>query len=254
MRWLPLDEAHELVTRATDREVLERFARRPPLTGLGAAAPPRERRQPRRSGRGTTRCARSTRRARSRPRSWCGCSRASASRRSSRPTTCAASQTVRAAERGDRRAVREEPLLSERGFPGHEEEAVELMRNLGRPGGAAVACSQRDVIPELVARLAADEDGGARGSGSDLSVQEGRRLGAQLLRPQAVGAEAFPPPKTARNDPGPAVSRRLAANLSRERAHGARLVADRPHRARGEPRRRAADPGARLSVPTGPTP
>ncbi len=33
MRWLPLDEAREQVTRALDREVLERFSRRPPLTG-----------------------------------------------------------------------------------------------------------------------------------------------------------------------------------------------------------------------------
>src|SRR5437764_2663286 len=33
LRWLPIADAHELVTRATDREVLERFSRRPPLTG-----------------------------------------------------------------------------------------------------------------------------------------------------------------------------------------------------------------------------
>src|SRR5438552_10357849 len=33
LRWLPLDGARALVTRATDREVLERFSRRPALTG-----------------------------------------------------------------------------------------------------------------------------------------------------------------------------------------------------------------------------
>ena len=54
--------------------------------------------------------------------------------------------------------IREEPLLSEAGFPGHEDEAVELLRSLGRPGGGAVACSQGDVIPELVSRLAAEDE------------------------------------------------------------------------------------------------
>jgi 8-oxo-dGTP diphosphatase len=55
-------------------------------------------------------------------------------------------------------SARTDPLLSEDGFPGHEEEAVELIRSLGRPDGAAVACSQRGVIDEIVGRLAESDE------------------------------------------------------------------------------------------------
>ena len=81
LRWLTLDEARDQVTRATDIEVLERFARRPAMTGLGAAGPPRERRQPRQVERRRPPAPARRDRARSRPRSWCGCCRGSAWRR-----------------------------------------------------------------------------------------------------------------------------------------------------------------------------
>ena len=51
--------------------------------------------------------------------------------------------------------VQPEPLLSEVGYPGREEEAVALLRRLGDADHDAVACSQGDVIPDLLGRLAA---------------------------------------------------------------------------------------------------
>jgi 8-oxo-dGTP pyrophosphatase MutT (NUDIX family) len=85
--------------------------------------------------------------------------------------------------------VREEPLLSEEGFPGRESEAVEAIRGLGHNGDAVVACSQRLVMPKLLERLAADDDvelphlRAKKGSVWVLSF-DGRRL---------FDAEYFPP-------------------------------------------------------------
>jgi hypothetical protein len=88
--------------------------------------------------------------------------------------------------------VEEEPLLSERGYPGHESEAIEALRRLADEGHALAACSQREVIPDLLERLAS-EDGVElpdslkykKASVGALSF-DGNRLCA---------AEYFPPPE-----------------------------------------------------------
>ncbi|MFN2490572.1 MAG: histidine phosphatase family protein [Actinomycetota bacterium] len=64
-------------------------------------------------------------------------------------------QTVEPLSRSLGILVVEEPLLSEVGYPGREEDALELLRRHQEPGGAVVACSQGDVIPDLLSRLAA---------------------------------------------------------------------------------------------------
>jgi 8-oxo-dGTP diphosphatase len=89
--------------------------------------------------------------------------------------------------------VREEPLLGERGFPGHEEEALELLRNLGRPGGAAVACSQRGVIDELVARLAEQDE--VELGDEELGLKKGGVWALSFYDHKLLEAERFPPPK-----------------------------------------------------------
>lgn len=53
--------------------------------------------------------------------------------------------------------IKEEPLLSEDGYPAREAEAAALIRRLGGTHSATVVCSQGDVIPSLLTRLA-DED------------------------------------------------------------------------------------------------
>jgi 8-oxo-dGTP diphosphatase len=86
---------------------------------------------------------------------------------------------------------RAETLLSEQGFPGHEEEAVRLIRGLGRPGGAAVACSQRGVIDEIVARLAQSDEVDV---GDSLGLKKGGVWALAFDDHRLVGAERLPPP------------------------------------------------------------
>jgi hypothetical protein len=90
--------------------------------------------------------------------------------------------------------VTEEPLLSERGFPGHEDEAIELIRNFGRPGGATVVCSQADVIPELVSRLAEQDE--VELDGEELNPKKGGVWALSFYDHSLQGAERFPPPRT----------------------------------------------------------
>jgi 8-oxo-(d)GTP phosphatase len=191
LRWLPLNEARDLVTRATDREVLERFSRRPAGTGSVLLV----------------RHATAGSRAKwesddaLRPLDEPGQEQAEELVRllsrfgveeiiSADYVRCV--ETVQPLSEAIRVSVKEEPLLSERGFPGHEEEAVELIRSLGRPGGAVVACSQRQVIPQLVERLAADDDVELDG---EPSVKKGGVWALSFYDHKLVGAEAFPPPK-----------------------------------------------------------
>jgi hypothetical protein len=51
--------------------------------------------------------------------------------------------------------VREDPLLAEDGFPGNETRAVGLLRRLSKKVRAAAVCTQREVIPPLLERIAA---------------------------------------------------------------------------------------------------
>jgi 8-oxo-(d)GTP phosphatase len=191
LRWLPIADAHELVTRATDREVLERFSRRPPLTGSvllvrHASAGSRSKWE----GDDALR-----------PLDEDGEDQADELVRllsrfgvetivSADYVRCV--DTVRPLSEALGVPVDQEPLLSERGFPGHEDEAVELVRGLGSPGGAVVACSQAGVIPALVERLAAHADVELDG---DLTVKKGGVWALSFYDHDLVGAEAFPPPK-----------------------------------------------------------
>ena len=54
--------------------------------------------------------------------------------------------------------IREDPLFSEQCYPGHETKAVDLTRAMANGESATCVCSQGDVIPDLLGRLA-DRDG-----------------------------------------------------------------------------------------------
>ena len=87
--------------------------------------------------------------------------------------------------------IEEQPLLSEEGFSGHEQEAVKAIRELGDHEQAVAVCSQRAAVAEIVARLT-KEDGvelpdqlrDKKASVWALSFDDGR----------LVAAEYFPPP------------------------------------------------------------
>jgi 8-oxo-dGTP diphosphatase len=89
--------------------------------------------------------------------------------------------------------ARTDPVLSEDGFPGREEDAVNLIRSLGRPGSAAVACSQSGVIEEIVARMAAADEVDV---GDSLGIKKGGVWALSFDDHRLVGAERLPPPKT----------------------------------------------------------
>lgn len=153
LRWIPLDEARKVLTHPTDREVMGRFSSQPPSTGLillvrHASAGQRSK------WKGDDRL---------RPLDGKGAMQAQALARfliqfdvqgilSADFARCA--QTVEPLGEITGVAVKDEPLLSEVGYPGHENEAMDLLCRLEEDGGAFVACSQGDVIPDLLGRLA----------------------------------------------------------------------------------------------------
>ncbi len=192
MRWLPIDEAFEIVTRGTDREVLERFTQRPALTGSvllvrHASAGSRSKWD------GDDRL---------RPLDETGEEQAEELVRllsrfeveeiqSADNLRCA--ETVRPLSEAIGVSAKENPLLSEQGFPGNEEHAIDLIRELGRPGGAAVACSQAGVIDEIVERLA-EADGVE--IGEPFNLKKGGVWTLSFDDHRLVGAERLPPPLT----------------------------------------------------------
>jgi 8-oxo-dGTP diphosphatase len=191
MRWVSIDEARDTVTRASDRDVLERFAQRPALTGSvllvrHASAGSRSK------WNGDDRL---------RPLDEYGEEQAEElvrllSRFEVEEIQAAdyvrCIETVGPLSESIGVPAKENPLLSEDGFPGHEREAVALVRNLGRPGGAAVACSQRGVIEELVERLAAADGVEIE---EPLNLKKGGVWALSFDHGKLVGAERLPPPR-----------------------------------------------------------
>jgi 8-oxo-(d)GTP phosphatase len=193
MRWVSIDEARETVTRASDRDVLERFAQRPALTGAVLLV--------RHASAGSR--AKWNGDDRMRPLDEHGEEQAEELVRllsrfevdeiqAADYVRCV--QTVRPLSESIGVPAEENPLLSEDGFPGHEREAVELVRNLGRPGGAAVACSQGGVIDELVERLATADGVEIE---EPLNLKKGGVWALSFDDHQLVSAERLPPPRVA---------------------------------------------------------
>ena len=192
LRWLSLDAAREALTRETDREILDRFASGPVRTGAvllvrHASAGNRD------EWRGDDRM---------RPLDDDGRDQAQELVRllsrfeverivSADYLRCI--QTVKPLGDSISVDVEEEALLSERGYPGHETEAVGALRSLGDQQHAVAACSQREVIPDIVRRLA-KEDGVElpkslkykKASFWALSFDGGRLCGAEYFPPPSV--------------------------------------------------------------------
>ena len=153
LRWLSLGEAADQLSRDTDRQVLERFTR--------GAAPTRTVLLVRHAVAGSRSAWNGD--DRDRPLDACGVEQADELVRllsryevgsvlSADMLRCTATVQPLADALGI--DVRPEPLLSEVVYPGREEEAVNMLRRLGDAEHDAVACSQGEVIPDLVDRLA----------------------------------------------------------------------------------------------------
>jgi 8-oxo-dGTP pyrophosphatase MutT (NUDIX family)/phosphohistidine phosphatase SixA len=190
LRWLSLADAAEQLTRPTDVEVLERFAR--------GAAPTRTVLLVRHASAGSQ--ASWSGDDRDRPLDPCGVAQADELVRilsrfevgsvvSADNRRCL--ETVAPLAEAFELPVTSEPLLSEVGYPGREAEAVALLRRLGDADHDAVACSQGDVIPDLLERVASDDDYPLaaplryrKGSTWALSIDvDGRLVAADYLEP-----------------------------------------------------------------------
>ncbi len=191
MRWLSIDDARETITRATDREILERFAQRPAMTGSvllvrHASAGSRSR------WNGDDRL---------RPLDEAGEEQAEELVRllsrfevdeilSADYVRCV--ETVRPLSESIGVNAKENALLSEAGFPGNEHDAVDLIRDLGRPGSAAVACSQGGVIDELVELLATADGVEVE---EPFNLKKGGVWALSFDDRKLVDAEKLPPPR-----------------------------------------------------------
>ena len=192
LRWLSLADAHALVTRATDRELLERFVRGP--------APSRVVLLVRHGSAGS----RSTWQGDDRERPLDDCGRGQADElvrllAHFDPTEIVSADVLRCRQTVEPLAdalslgIRDEPVLSESVYPGREIDAVTLIRTLGGPHHASVACSQGEVIPDLIGRL-------SREDAVDLpavSTRKGSTWALTFQGPRLLSCEYFDPPPVA---------------------------------------------------------
>ena len=193
LRWVSLADAHGLLTRETDRDLLERFVRGPAPTRVVLLV------------RHASAGSRATWSGddRDRPLDDCGYGQADELVRLLAhfdPTEIVSADFVRCRQTVEPLAdslgleIRDEPILSELHYPGREVEAVTLLRTVGGPHHASVACSQGDVIPDLLGRLAAEDavdlpDVTARkGSTWALTFQGARMVSGEYFGPPAVAA------------------------------------------------------------------
>lgn len=156
LRWLSLADAAGVITRPSDHDVLERFAR--------GQAPTRTVLLVRHASAGSRSSWNGDDGAR--PLDECGISQADEVVRIlsrfevgsviSAPHRRCVDTVLPVARAFDLEVVRE-PVLSEVGYPGREHEAVALIRHLGDVEHDAVVCSQGDVIPDLLQRIGAED-------------------------------------------------------------------------------------------------
>jgi 8-oxo-dGTP diphosphatase len=196
LAWMAPEEAAERLTRATDIEVLERF--------IAVPGPTRTVLVVRHASAGSRVAWRGDDRLR--PLDECGVAQADELVRilsrfeigrivSADLRRC--TETVALLAEAFGLAIDPTPVLSEAGYPGHEGEAMALVRQLGDAEHDAVVCSQGEVIPDLVSRLAATDglpvDGPVRAAkGSTLALTldlEGRLVSFEHL-PAPRPAEA----------------------------------------------------------------
>lgn len=192
LRWVSPDQARGMLTRPTDRDLLERFVAGPAASRMVLLV--------RHASAGSRGAWESD--DRTRPLDDCGWAQSEALVRFLAhfdPTEILAADFVRCVQTVEPLAdamvipIRPEPILSETGYPGREDEAVALLRTIGAPHGATVVCSQGDVIPDLLDRLAAAD-------GIDLPAASNRKASTWSLAfngPRLVSTEYFPPPQMA---------------------------------------------------------
>ena len=189
IRWTPLAEARELLTYPTDREILGRFASQPLDSRLlllvrHGSAGQRSRWQKDDRLRPLD--------AKGKEQAW-GLARLLvrfAPRHIISADYVRCVQTVEPLSESSGVPVTEDPLLSELGYPRRRDAAIELLRGLTN-GGAAVACSHGDVIPDLLCRLA---EADRVPLPDDFATPKGSVWSLSFSGSKLFAMEYFPPP------------------------------------------------------------
>ncbi len=193
LKWLSLAEAQELLTHDHDRELLERFARGPVAGGCVLLV--------RHSRAGEAEKWQGD--DRQRPLDEIGWQQSESLVRllSRFPVEEIVSadflrcqQSVEPFAEAVGIPIHFEQVFSELDFPGREDEAVKLMRTYGETGDATVVCSQGDVIPELLRRLAEEDHIDLP---KDFQYKKGSVWALSFDGDRLLSAEYFPPPLTA---------------------------------------------------------
>jgi 8-oxo-(d)GTP phosphatase len=191
LRWLAIDDARAMLTRATDREILGRFAEGPIFTSTVLLV--------RHASAGSRSDWEEDDRLR--PLDSKGWEQAEQLVRllsrfgvgriiSADFVRCV--QTVGPLSEAIGVPIEEEPLTSELGYPGNEATALDFFRSVGTPEGAVVISSQGGVVPDLLERLAKEDDYNLP---QDIEAKKGSTWSLSLEGPRLVAAEYFPPPE-----------------------------------------------------------
>jgi 8-oxo-dGTP pyrophosphatase MutT (NUDIX family)/phosphohistidine phosphatase SixA len=191
MLWLSPEGAHALLTRQTDREILDRFAAGPVRTGTVLLV--------RHASAGTKEDWQGDDDLR--PLDETGQEQADELVRllsrfevmklvSANNLRCV--QTLKPIADSIGLEIEENSVLSETGYSGHEREAVETVRRLGDHEEAVAVCTQRVVIPDLMRRMA-EEDGVELPD--PFKSKKACVWALSFDGPLLVGVEYFPPPR-----------------------------------------------------------
>jgi 8-oxo-dGTP pyrophosphatase MutT (NUDIX family) len=191
LRWMSLAEAHDLLTHDHDRELLERFVRGPTVNGCVLLV---------RHGSAGSRSGWSGN-DRMRPLDDLGWAQAEELVRllsrfevesiySADYLRC--TETVQPLSDATGIPIREERSFAEDGYPGNEETAVALLRDYARSLKTSVVCSQGDVIPDLLERVAAKDHFDLPGP---TAAKKGSVWALFFDGDSLFSGEYFPPPK-----------------------------------------------------------
>ncbi|MPZ90972.1 MAG: NUDIX domain-containing protein [Actinobacteria bacterium] len=191
LRWLAIDDARAMLTRATDKEILGRFAEGPIFTSTVLLV--------RHASAGSRSDWEEDDRLR--PLDSKGWEQAEQLVRllsrfgvgriiSADFVRCI--QTVEPLSEAIGVPIEEEPLTSELGYPGNEATALDFFRSVGTPEGAVVISSQGGVVPDLLERLAKEDDYDLP---QDIEAKKGSTWSLSFEGPRLVAAEYFPPPE-----------------------------------------------------------
>ncbi|MEO8456370.1 MAG: bifunctional NUDIX hydrolase/histidine phosphatase family protein [Chloroflexota bacterium] len=193
LRWLHVDDAFALLTQPRDVDLLKRFARKPAATKAvlivrhGSAGYRSDWK-----GDDDDRPLDEVGEEQAEAMVWLLCRFDVREVISAPPLRCTSTIAPLAVAVG--LAVREEPLIGEHDYYGHERKTLDFIRNAGTAGTGTVLCSQGGVIPDILHRLAAadgyplpDPIVAKKGSIWSLTFAEDKLFAAEYYPPLTQG-------------------------------------------------------------------